>query len=131
MDLIIQLFFVHWIADYTHLSTDWMLKAKRTGTPLLPIFTHAMVHAGLMAIVLRFHLGSPNSFWEFTVFDKCVLLQLISHFLIDVWKGKMNVWFPPLTNPANKFHWYVFGFDQYLHALIIILITYLCGGFLF
>src|SRR5690606_26867796 len=74
----------------------------------------------LMAIVLRFHLGSPNSFWEFTILDKCVLLQLVSHFAIDVWKGKMNVWFPFLADPTNKFHWYIFGFDQYLHALIII-----------
>ena len=118
--LLIALFTCHFLADYTHLSTSWMLNAKRTGTPLFPIFVHAMTHAGLMAIVLRFHLGSPDSFWEFTVFDKCVLLQLVSHFLIDVWKGKMNVWFPLLQNPANKWHWVVFGFDQLLHAIVII-----------
>jgi len=46
--------------------------------------------------------------------------QLITHFLIDVWKGRMNGWFPTLQSPANKWHWIVFGFDQFLHALVII-----------
>ena len=46
--------------------------------------------------------------------------QLITHFLIDVWKGRMNGWFPALQSPANKWHWIIFGFDQLLHALVII-----------
>jgi len=45
---------------------------------------------------------------------------LITHFLIDVWKGRMNGWFTTLQSPANKWHWTVFGFDQLLHALVII-----------
>jgi len=32
----------------------------------------------------------------------------------------MNGWFPALQSPANKWHWVVFGFDQLLHALVII-----------
>lgn len=51
------------------------------------------------------------------------LLQLFSHFLIDVWKGKMNVWVPSLTNPANVWMWIIFGLDQLFHQIIIILMA--------
>jgi hypothetical protein len=54
--------------------------------------------------------------------------QFLSHFLIDTWKGRMNVWFSSIQSPENKFHWYVFGFDQYLHALIIIVMSYFAAN---
>lgn len=112
--ILIGLFICHWLADYTHLSTAEMLGAKRLGTPLFPIFKHALMHTLLMFAFLGFaNLGS----------EKLVLLstfQLVTHFLIDTWKGRMNGWFPALQSPANKWHWIVFGFDQLLHALVII-----------
>lgn len=117
-NLLIILFACHFLADYTHLSTNWMLAAKRIGTPTFPIFCHALVHTLLMG----FSLMIVNHFHriEFNMFLFSMLLQLISHFLIDVWKGRMNVWFPALQSPANKWHWIVFGFDQLLHAIVII-----------
>ena len=112
--LLLVLFFCHFLADYTHLSTAWMLNAKRLGTPLFPILAHAGVHALLMGVVMIV-LG-----YNFDVVYKLVLFQLITHFAIDVWKGRMNGWFPELQSPTNKWHWIVFGFDQLLHALVII-----------
>jgi len=122
--LLLGLFFCHFLADYTHLSAAWMLSAKRLGKPLLPIYTHAVVHALLMGIFLRICFGYPMGIWHTDTIGKMILLQLISHFLIDVWKGRMNGWFPSLQNPANKWHWIVFGFDQFLHATVIILMVY-------
>jgi hypothetical protein len=49
-----------------------------------------------------------------------LFIQLVSHFIIDTWKGKMNVWFPKLSDPTNVAHWTLFGFDQLLHTLVII-----------
>ncbi len=115
--ILIGLFFCHFLADYTHLSNAWMLNAKRLGKPLIPIFTHAMVHTLLMGIFLGC-LGVQNAIL-------LMAFQLLSHFLIDVWKGRMNGWFPALQSPANKWHWVIFGFDQFLHALVIILMAYL------
>ncbi len=46
--ILIGLFICHFLADYTHLSTNWMLNAKRLGKPLHPILIHAMVHTLLM-----------------------------------------------------------------------------------
>lgn len=113
--ILIGLFICHFLADYTHLSTAWMLNAKRLGKPLYPIFTHAFIHASLMLVLLALVFGS-SGFKLAALFG----FQLITHFLIDVWKGRMNGWFPSLQSPANKWHWIVFGFDQLLHALVII-----------
>ena len=115
--LLLVLFFCHFLADYTHLSTAWMLNAKRLGTPLFPILAHAGVHALLMGVAMIV-LG-----YNFDVVYKLVLFQLITHFAIDVWKGRMNGWFTFLQSPANKGHWIVFGIDQYFHAIVIILMV--------
>ena len=113
--ILVGLFICHFLADYTHLSTAWMLNAKRLGKPLYPIFTHAFIHASLMLVLLALVFG-------FSGFKLAALFgfQLVTHFLIDIWKGRMNGWFPILQSPANKWHWIVFGFDQLLHALVII-----------
>lgn len=120
--LTLALLACHWLGDYTHLSTTTMLKAKRMGRPFPPIFCHACVHAGLMgAMLLLFGIGWPLS--------GCLCaLQMTSHFAIDVWKGRMNVWFPVLQSPTNQWHWCVFGFDQLLHVSVIILMVAQASG---
>ena len=112
--------FCHLLGDYTHLSTSQMLSAKRFGTPLFPIFVHAMVHTLLMGYALKF-LGFDD--W---VILKMMALQCISHFLIDVLKGKMNKWFPSVQSPINKWHWVIFGIDQYMHYLVIVYMSVYC-----
>lgn len=116
--ILIVLFVCHWLADFTHLSTAYMLNAKRLGKPLTPIFAHALVHTLLMTASLAL-LGV----WGY----KLAILfafQLFSHFVIDVWKGKMNDWLPELQNPTNKWHWVLFGYDQLLHALVIVFMSW-------
>ena len=123
--ILIGLFICHFLADYTHLSTAWMLNAKRLGTPLFPIFIHALIHATLMSLFIWVYISYSTNYWYgFLVIEiKLFLFQLISHFLIDVWKGRMNGWFPALQSPANKWHWITFGFDQLLHTLVIIIMS--------
>lgn len=116
--LLLSLFFCHFLADYTHLSTAWMLNAKRLGKPLTPILVHAWVHALLMISTLMI-FGIDES-----LCIKLYFFQWITHFIIDVWKGRMNGWFPALQNPANKWHWIVFGIDQLFHAVVIILMVH-------
>ena len=118
--VLILLFTCHWMADYTPLSNSWMLNAKRFGKPLAPIFIHAGVHALLMSIVLLLANGLTVT-WAYLV-----IFQWVTHFLIDTWKGKMNVWFPIIQSPTNKWHWVVFGLDQLLHSIVIIkMVSYL------
>lgn len=109
---------MHTLADYTHLSTKWMLQAKMEGKPILPIMAHAGVHAVLFTFVALFF----GTWWQILL---VFLIQFGCHFGIDFLKGKMNVWFPTLKSTENKFHWYVFGADQYLHYITILLCTFI------
>ena len=115
---LLTLFFCHFLADFTHLSNKWMLNAKKLGSPYLPIIAHAAIHSGLMSLSLIFF---GVEFYKIAI---VFVLQLITHFGIDLLKGKMNYWFPKLQDPANKWRWIVFGFDQYLHSIVIILLSY-------
>lgn len=122
MWLLIILFFVHFLADFTHLSTQEMLAAKRVGKPLFPIFNHAAIHGTMMGFVIVLYLKGGIHTIKIILFT--ILFETATHFVIDLLKGKLNVWFPKLQSPANKFHWYVFGFDQFLHATVIIFIVH-------
>lgn len=115
-NILIGLFICHWLADYT-LPTFEMLRAKGSGKPLFPIFKHALTHTTLMFIFLLFANLSNEKLLVLSVF------QLTTHFLIDTLKGNMNIWFPILQNPINRWHWVMFGFDQLLHALVIVLMS--------
>ncbi len=128
--LLFSLFLCHWLADFSPLSTAWMLKAKEKGSPLFPIFVHACVHGGLMSIVFVLINPISDPVWLLPI-----LFQITSHFLIDVLKGKLGVWFPTLADSSNKWHWFVFGMDQFLHTITILYMVVLwdsstvCGKF--
>lgn len=113
MLLLVLLFVCHFLSDFSPLSTDWMLRAKSKGWPLFPIFVHAGIHASLMFTVLFF-------FVPFTLAWQLAFFQWFTHFIIDVCKGKMNVFFPTVANPTHKSYWLLFGFDQLMHQLVIV-----------
>lgn len=108
----------HFLGDYTHLSTNWMLSAKRYGKPLSPILCHALVHTIFVQIVLIFFIND----WSRILIS--MLFMLITHFSIDVVKGRINKYFPSVQQPSNKIHWYIFGADQLLHFIVIIIIVF-------
>lgn len=110
--ILIGLFFCHFLGDFTYLSNQWMMQAKKHGRPLFPILAHAGVHAILMGVFLGI-MGVANVL-------SLAGIQLISHFAIDLWKGRMNGWFPILRDPDKKISWTFFGFDQFLHAVVIV-----------
>ena len=106
----------HWVCDYIFVTPE-MLAAKRIGRPFLPIFDHALDHAFLMGVIL-FAFGVSN-------FILLALFQLVAHFLIDIGKGFINLKSPKYENPRNKCHWVIFGLDQFLHFLTIVIMVYL------
>ena len=114
MGLLVLLLLCHWAGDYTHLSRPWMLEAKRFGKPILPILNHGCVHGFLMLWTMYF-FGVPG-----IIAAILATFQVLTHTGIDVLKGRLNGWFPSLQNPANIYHWWVFGLDQFLHILVIL-----------
>ena len=123
--LLILLFVSHYVCDFTHLSTTEMLAAKKYGTPLKPIADHAILHACISGIIITLYFYFIGHKISVDVWMVVFVLQAVSHFAIDVLKGKCNVWFPQVANPANKSHWYIFGFDQLLHQIVIILMWWI------
>lgn len=115
--LLILLQIVHFFADFTHLSTDWMLKAKSIGKPFFPILCHGLVHGALVFLVLTM----------FVPLYVAILLgfglEAPLHTLIDIGKGKLSEKYPFLADNKNKWHWWLFGADQYLHFLTKIIIA--------
>ncbi len=121
--IFIALQICHWIADYTPLSTPWMLKAKRFGIPLLPILAHAGVHAICMLIVML-HLLPVEKGWLVLQLSG---FQLLTHFIIDVLKGKTTYYFPILQDNTKSPYWTLMGFDQLLHQVVIIIMVCYAG----
>lgn len=117
-EILLLLNICHLLADFTWLSTSKMLNAKKFGTPLLPILLHAGVHGILQTIVVWTYTGG---YWQLALLIG--IIQTITHFIIDIWKGRMNGWFPILQQNTNYWYWSVFGIDQYLHQAILILQT--------
>ncbi len=95
-----------------------MLAAKKFGTPIMPIFYHAFAHGVLMYFCLLLFGVKPS------IAIYLFYFQLITHFLIDLLKGKLNFWFPIFQDNTNKAHWILFGFDQFLHSVVVILMAY-------
>ncbi|MDB5256191.1 MAG: hypothetical protein JWM14_886 [Chitinophagaceae bacterium] len=120
--LLALLFVCHFLADFSPLSTDWMLRAKSKGSPLFPIFVHAGVHAFLMFAVLIF-------FTPILLAIKLAVFQWFTHFTIDLCKGKMNVWFPAVASPTDKRYWMLFGFDQFMHQIVILIMAWASFNF--
>lgn len=118
--LLIALFTCHWLADYTYLSTIWMLKAKEFGRPLFPIFCHAVVQGFLMSFALYFFM-ERNS----VLFISLISFQILSHFIIDVGKGRITYSYPITRDKMKYPYWILMGFDQLLHAIVIIIMAYI------
>lgn len=97
-----------------------MLSAKKFGKPLLPILKHATTHGTLMLFALLVF-----GIKDITILVTLFIFQVSSHFTIDTLKGKVNKYFPKYQNPENVDYWILFGFDQFLHTIVIItMITY-------
>ena len=115
--LLISLLVCHFLADYC-LTTPQMIEAKATGKHLPHIVLHAAVHAVLIGVVLLvFEVTFAIIAWLFA-------LELVTHFVIDYGKGFLGRRFPSLSDNTKKAFWVLYGFDQLLHLLVIVMIVY-------
>lgn len=117
--LILFLLLCHYLADFC-LTSPAMIQAKADGRNPWPILLHSGIHAGLVGIcLLCWH--SP---WKPLLL--LVLLELVSHFLIDTMKGRLTARFPILADMQQKPYWMLYGLDQLLHLMVLVLIWYFC-----
>jgi len=92
--------------------------AKQNGKDFEPIFCHGLVHGIAFAIITHIFFGV----W-YAIF--VLFFETITHSVIDYLKAKCNVWMPTAKNPAGRLHWFLFGFDQLLHYIVILSIFFM------
>jgi len=107
--ILYQLIFSHLVFDYGKALTPEMIKAKAKGYPYIPIFQHAMLHAIGVFLVLMFNSISVEKVILASAFE------FITHFCIDVTKGRVETKWPKLKDQTNPYHWHLFQLDQFLH----------------
>ena len=117
MLVLVSLITCHYLADFC-LTWPELIQSKADGRNAWPIMQHAAIHALLMGvcllicgIVLRLSLLMMAFEWA-------------THFLIDTAKARLSVVFPILADVKHKPYWMLYGLDQLLHQLVIVLIWY-------
>ena len=115
--LLTVLLVCHYLADFC-LTSKAMIKAKVDGKNPLPILLHASIHALLMGFCLL--VWSVLLKWILAL----IVLELVSHFLIDLAKARLSAQIPRLADHQQKNYWVIYGLDQLLHQLVIVVIWY-------
>ena len=109
----------HYLADFCFTSPA-MIKAKADGRNPWLILLHAGIHAGLIGLCLLVWGVS----WKLLLM--LALIELVSHFLIDTFKGYLTARYSFFANMQKKPYWMLYGLDQLLHLLVIVIICYYC-----
>jgi len=119
--LLIALLVCHYLADFC-LTMPRMIRAKADGKELWPIALHAAIHAVLMGLCL---LVYGAEWWLLLVL---MMVELCSHFAIDVLKAQISIRFPYWSDNWRKPYWMLYGFDQLLHQMVVVVLWYIVVG---
>ena len=112
---LLSLLICHYLGDFCFTSPG-MIKAKADGRRPWPILLHSCIHAALVGLILVCWRVS----WKLILL--MMLLEVVSHFFIDLGKGRISARFPTLSDPKEKAYWMLYGFDQLLHLSVLLLI---------
>jgi len=116
--LLIVLLVCHYLADFC-LTAPVMIRAKADGKELWPIVLHSAIHAVLMGLCLLVY----GTEWRLLLL--LMTIELGSHFVIDVSKAQFSIRFPYLSDNRHKPYWMLYGFDQLLHQILVIIIWFI------
>ncbi len=115
---LLSLLICHYLGDFCFTSPG-MIKAKADGRRPLPILLHSCIHAALVGLCLVCWRVS----WKLILL--MMLLEVVSHFFIDLGKGLISGRSQVLSDPKKKAYWMLYGFDQLLHLSVLLLICHL------
>ena len=116
--LLVFLLVCHYLADFC-LTWPKLVAAKSDGRNLWPIALHSSVHALLIGLCLIV-FGVE---WQLLLV--LMMTELVSHFAIDVLKAQISIRFSYWSDNRYKPYWMLYGFDQLLHQMVVIVIWYL------
>lgn len=113
----------HFLGDFSPLSTRRMIAAKESGASIGWILAHASVHAVLVALAV-----TALAFPGVGLLAIVVVLELGTHFAIDLFRARLGVRRPRLADPSRRGFWFVLGLDQLAHGLVLVAVALIVGG---
>ncbi len=113
--ILIGLFFAHWIGDFV-LQSDWMARNKSKNWTALTL--HVLTYAGVLSLFAAVIAPMPPSRF-FAATAQFVGLNFALHFVTDAITSRITA----KLYAANQIHCFfvVVGFDQWIHATCLIL----------
>lgn len=118
--LLACLLLAHYLGDFTPLSTGRMLEAKAAGGPVSLIASHAGVQTILVALVVAVASG-----FDLRLLGVVTAIEFVTHFTIDLTRGRLGARFPRMRDPTNRAFWWVLGLDQLAHCIVLVLIAFM------
>ncbi|MDX1393061.1 MAG: DUF3307 domain-containing protein [Gemmatimonadota bacterium] len=114
LGLVAAFLIAHCLGDFSPLSTERMLEAKREARAS-GIFGHALVHGGLVALVVLVltDAGLPLA-------ALAAAVEVATHFAIDVARARAGRRWAPLGDVESRAFWYALGVDQLAHGLVLV-----------
>lgn len=116
--LLILLFLSHYIVDYTPIGNTIEVQDR----PFYTLIVHSFIHAFVLGIIL-FSYNAICVCIRFDFIISSILIQLSSHYLIDMWVGLMNRYYPKVETKTMQS--LILGVDQFLHSLVLIFIYFI------
>jgi hypothetical protein len=116
--LLIALFFSHYIVDYTTIGNTIEIQDK----PFYTLIIHSFIHSIILGFILWLYSMMFANI-EFDLIICSMLIQLSSHYLIDMWVGLMNKYYPKVETKTMQS--LILGVDQFLHSVALIIIYFI------
>lgn len=113
--LLVALFTVHFVGDFTPATLRPMREAKAAGGPAVLILAHAATHGALVGLAVAAIAGP-----ELTVVAGAAGVEIVSHFLIDFGRARWMAAGQGPSDPEERGFWTLLGADQLAHALVLI-----------
>jgi hypothetical protein len=118
--LLAFLLVAHFLGDFTPLASARMQEAKLSGTPLVPIALHSLVHALLVGVAVA-AIARPVPMFILAA----ATIEFWTHLGLDWFRGKLSARRPALGDPSQRIFWTALGLDQLAHALVLVGIAFL------
>ncbi len=117
MKLLVALLVCHYLADFC-LTWPALIQSKGDGKNLFPIAQHSTIHTILMGVCLLLYGTDLKLFFLLMAFE------WVSHFFIDTMKTRLSLAKPLLADSRRKPYWMLYGLDQLLHQMVVVVIWY-------
>ncbi|MDX1578077.1 MAG: DUF3307 domain-containing protein [Gemmatimonadota bacterium] len=115
--LVSLLLVAHYLGDFSPLASARMQSAKAGNGSQIWILAHAGVHAALVLAAVAVVSRSPS------LLLAAAGIEFGTHLFLDVTKMRLSRRSVALRDPTRAPFWYLHGFDQLIHGLVLVWIA--------